>query len=81
MAEEGNERAAGAALPRGRAFVVQLSADADPRQGRLSGRLVHLESGDASRFHDLEHLLRLLARGPAPSGAAPPRGDETKEAS
>lgn len=59
-------------LPRGRAFVLQLSADSDPPRGRLAGRLVHLESGDAIRFDGLDHLLRLLARaGDCPAGSGP----------
>ena len=50
------------ALPPERAFVVQLGATADPARGKISGRLVHMTSGNAMRFEGVEQLLELLAR-------------------
>lgn len=48
-------------LPADRAFVVQLSADADLAARRVSGRVEHVVSGASARFHSLEQLLHFLS--------------------
>ncbi len=48
-------------LPADRAFVVQLSADADLAAHRVSGRVEHVVSGTSTHFHSLEQLLRFLS--------------------
>jgi hypothetical protein len=45
----------------GRAFVVQLSLDACPAEGRFRGRVQHLRSEDAFHFESLEELARFIA--------------------
>ena len=49
-----------AALPRPRAFVVQLASDAVPADGSLRGRVVHLASGEAALFESITELLRFF---------------------
>jgi len=49
-------------LPVERAFVVQLHATAAVAQGRLSGRVEHVSSGQAVHFHSLDELLAFIAR-------------------
>ena len=50
------------ALPAQRAFVVQLHAAADLAQGRVSGRVEHVVSGQAAHFCTLDGLLAFMAR-------------------
>jgi len=45
----------------GRAFVVQLSLDACPAEGRFRGRVQHLRSEDALHFESLEELAQFIA--------------------
>ena len=57
----------------GRAFVVQLSADACPAAGRFCGRVQHLRTEDAIHFDSLEELARFIslhASEPARAGQA-----------
>ena len=49
-------------LPADRAFVVQMHAEADVRQGRLVGRTVHVLSGQSMHFDNLEALLTFIDR-------------------
>lgn len=49
-----------AALPRPRAFVVHLTSDAAPADGRLRGRAVHIASAEAAPFESLAEPLRFL---------------------
>lgn len=49
-------------LPTNRAFVVQLSADADLKSGRIAGRVEHVVSGQAAHFYSLEELLAFMER-------------------
>ncbi len=67
-------------LPRQRAFVVQLRAQADATPDRFAGRVEHVVSGQAIHFHSLDAFLgfiaRMLAQGaprrlraPSPMGA------------
>jgi len=76
---ERDARGAHAALPRERAFVLQLTADSDPPRAHLAGRLVHIESGDATRFDDLEQLLGLLGRDAALHARTTPGANDTEE--
>jgi hypothetical protein len=48
-------------LPIRRAFVVQLHAEADVAHGRIMGRVEHVVSGQATRFHTLDELVRFFA--------------------
>jgi hypothetical protein len=54
-------RAVVTSLPRGRVFVVQLSSDADPGQGRLAGRVEHVDSGRSTRFASGEEMNEFFA--------------------
>lgn len=47
-------------LPAGRAFVVQFSTETDLEQGRLTGRVEHVVSGQASHFQSLDELLAFI---------------------
>ena len=49
-------------LPTNRAFVVQLTAEAKPEQGEVSGRVEHVVSMKAAHFHSLEELVSFMAR-------------------
>ena len=44
-------------LPVRRAFVVQFRAEAEPEQGRFTGRVEHVLSGQALKFISLEELV------------------------
>ena len=59
-------------LPRQRAFVVQLQAQADATPERFAGRVEHVISGQAVHFHSLDECLafiaRVLAHLPPPQG-------------
>ena len=65
-------------LPARRAFVVQISVEADVTQGHWVGRVEHVVSGQALHFQTLNDLLEFMAQmltggGPLPPG--PPGGD------
>jgi hypothetical protein len=49
-------------LPVQRAFVVQLHATAVVAQGQLTGRVEHVQSGQAAHFNTLDELLAFMAR-------------------
>lgn len=49
-------------LPAQRAFLVQVHAEAAVAQGRLTGRVEHVVSGQATHFASLEELLAFMAR-------------------
>ena len=56
----GKEAATATVLPRQRAFVVQLSAQAAPSEGHVSGRVEHIASSSAAHFAswaDLEAFM------------------------
>ena len=44
------------------AFVVQFRESTDIEAGRLEGRVEHIASYNAVRFHSLEELLAFVAR-------------------
>lgn len=45
-----------------RAFVVQLRAETDVEQGRFTGRVEHVVSGQAQQFHSLAEFLAFITR-------------------
>lgn len=47
-------------LPAQRVFVLQMHADANIAQGRIEGRVEHVLSGRATRFHSLGELLGFI---------------------
>ena len=49
-------------LPRDRAFVVQLSAQAAGSPDSFQGRVEHVASGQATHFDALEDCLAFIAR-------------------
>jgi hypothetical protein len=49
-------------LPAKRAFVVQLHADAEVEQGDFRGRVEHIVSMRAKRFHSLEELVTFIVQ-------------------
>ena len=49
-------------LPSGRAFVVQLHAEADVAQGHFKGRVEHIVSYQATHFDSLAALASFMAR-------------------
>ena len=44
------------------AFVVQFRVGTDMEHGRMEGRVEHVVSGQATRFHSLEELLTFMTR-------------------
>ena len=44
------------------AFVVHFRSETDIEEGRFEGRVEHVASSKAARFHSLEELLRFIAR-------------------
>ncbi len=50
------------ALSPHRAFVVQFRAETEIEQGRCTGRVEHVVSGEATRFASLEELLAFMAQ-------------------
>jgi hypothetical protein len=56
-----------------RAFVVQFRAETDVGQGRYTGRVEHVVSGQATRFASLEELLAFMAQVLTAIRAPPPR--------
>ncbi|MBM4254268.1 MAG: hypothetical protein FJ147_00040 [Deltaproteobacteria bacterium] len=47
-------------FPTRRAFVLQLSTQADLSQGRIYGRVEHISSGRARRCGSIEELLAFI---------------------
>jgi hypothetical protein len=60
-------------FPAGRAFVLQLHADADVETGAVAGRVEHLASGRVTHFGSLVELMRFIAMVTASEEKAPPR--------
>jgi hypothetical protein len=50
------------ALPANQAFVVQFRPPAPDGSPPYDGRVEHLVSGQAARFHSLEELLAFMVR-------------------
>jgi hypothetical protein len=61
------------ALPYAKSFVVQFSAETDPRLGITTGRVEHLQTGRRSRFASADELLAwmtaMLAGADSPDDA------------
>lgn len=49
-------------LPVNRAFVVQFRTETDLDKGRVTGRVEHVLSGQATHFSSLEELLEFITR-------------------
>jgi len=45
-----------------RAFVVQFRVETDVARGRVTGRVEHVMSGQATHFSSLEELLAFIAQ-------------------
>jgi hypothetical protein len=58
-------------LPAGRAFVVQLRADADMSRGVVQGRIEHIVSGAAALFDSAEQLIDWMRDAVARSTKSP----------
>ena len=54
------------------AFVVHFRVNSEVAQGRVSGRVEHVASGQSTHFASLEELLAFMARVLA-TVRAPPR--------
>ena len=48
-------------LPTKRTFLVRLSDEADPEQGRYCGRVEHLQSGQTMRFQSEGNLKEFFS--------------------
>ena len=57
-----------------RAFVVQFRVETDVERGRFVGRVEHVVSGQATRFHSLEELLAFIQRVLTAVRHEPPKG-------
>ena len=44
------------------AFVIQFRKESDIEAGRFEGRIEHMASYEATRFHSLDELLAFIAR-------------------
>jgi len=44
------------------AFVIQFRSDTDVEVGRFEGKIEHVASCHATRFHSLEELLTFIAK-------------------
>jgi len=51
--------------PHERVYVLRLHHDASPRDGRIVGRLEHVDSGHQFHFSSAEELIACLASGAA----------------
>lgn len=49
-------------LPRDRAFVVQVAAQASRAPEGFRGRVEHVASGQATHFHSVQEFLAFIAR-------------------
>jgi len=49
-------------FPTSRAFVVQFAAGADVPAGALLGRVEHVSSARAARFHSVDELMDFIGR-------------------
>lgn len=49
-------------LPVDRAFVIQFSPESNVVDGRLGGRVEHVDTGRSARFESLEQLMAFLGQ-------------------
>jgi hypothetical protein len=65
------------------AFVIQFRESTDVEAGRLEGKVEHIASYRAARFHSVEELLAFIARVLAeirePDRSEPPPNRETNQ--
>ena len=64
-----------ASYPHSHAYVVKLHRDSCPREGRIAGRLEHVDSGRTLHFDSAEELIAGLIADVATVAAAPPEGE------
>lgn len=57
--------------PSSASYVLKLRRDARPQQGLLSGRVVHIASGDSADFASADALLAWLLQHAASHPPAP----------
>jgi hypothetical protein len=55
-----------------RAFVVQFREETEGAQSHFTGRVEHMVSGHATRFHSPEELLAFFAQVLSPTRTKPP---------
>lgn len=60
------------------AFVVQFREGTDMEHNRMEGRVEHVVSGQAVRFHSLEELLTFMTRVLTTMRTQSPAGDERR---
>jgi hypothetical protein len=63
-------------LPNERVFVIQLSSHADPGDGRLVGRVEHVQSGRSTRFASSEEMIGFFVSVLRDAEKARERGQE-----
>jgi len=73
------DRAEQAPLSVHRAFVVHFRVNSDVAQGRLTGRVEHIVSGQSAHFASLEEMLAFIARMLATVRAPPHQGPKRGE--
>jgi hypothetical protein len=61
-AEDGTMTSSQPSLPTNRVFVVQFRVQPPEAPSRYDGRVEHLVSGQAARFHSLDELLAFMTR-------------------
>lgn len=44
------------------AFVIQFRPETDAAAGRFEGKIEHIETYEATRFHSVDELLTFVAR-------------------
>jgi hypothetical protein len=49
-----------ASYPHTHAYVVKLRRDTDPAQGRIVGRIEHIDSGRSRPFNSMDELVAAL---------------------
>jgi hypothetical protein len=59
-------------LPVRQAFVVQVSVEADVKQGHWIGRVEHVVSGEATHFQTLDALLEFMTQVLVSESPPPP---------
>jgi len=63
-----------ASYPHTLTYVVKLHRDSCPREGRIAGRLEHVDSGRTLPFNSAEELIAGLIADVATVEAASPEG-------
>lgn len=63
-----------ASYPHSHAYVVKLHRDCCPREGRIAGRLEHVDSGRTLHFSSAEELIAGLIADAATVETTAPEG-------